>query len=285
MSPPRGVSISLFLADGSPTGLWIVEKSNWTGIALMWPRAVHGEARQRPELDRPGVYVLVGESDVSGTQRVYVGEADVLRKRLDQQQATRDFWTRAVAFTTKDASLNKAHVKFLESRLVELGHEAGRDEIENGNVPQRPSLSEAETAHMEAFLDEMLVIYPVLDVRAFQRLEPRAVDRLLRVIGPGAHGTGGERPEGFLVHSGSTARRTTVPSIPSWLANLRTQLLEAGVLMDDGSAIRFTTDYLFSSPTSAAAVLLGRNANGRIEWKDESGKTLKQIQSDSVEMS
>ena len=108
--------------DGSPSGLWLVEKSNWTGLALMWPRAIHATVRRRPELDRPGVYVLVGPSENSAKQRVYLGEADVLRKRLDQHHAGKDFWTRAIAFTTKDGSLNKAHAKYLESRLVELAH-------------------------------------------------------------------------------------------------------------------------------------------------------------------
>ncbi len=107
----RGVSIRVFLADGSPDGLWVIEKSNWTGVGLMWPRAVHASARKRSELVRPGVYVLVGPSEVSDKSRIYVGEADVLRKRLDQHHANRDFWTRAIAFTTKDANLNKAHVK------------------------------------------------------------------------------------------------------------------------------------------------------------------------------
>lgn len=282
MTPARGVSIRIFLADGSPTGLWVVEKSNWTGVALMWPRAIHADARKRLELDRPGVYVLVGPSDTSTRQRVYLGEADVLRKRLDQHQANKDFWTRAIAFTTKDASLNKAHAKYLESRLVELAHQARRDEVENGNVPQRPALAEAEMADAEAFLDEMLVVYPVLDVRAFERAEPTTAAGLLRLSGPDADGTGQETAEGFLVRAGTIARAVFVPSTQPWLADLRAQLVEAGVLVAEDGKLRFTTDYLFNSPSSAAAIVLGRNANGRTEWKDASGKTLKEIQSESV---
>ena len=282
MARRRGVSIRLFLADGTPTGLWVVEKSNWTGIALMWPRTAHVEARQRPELQRPGVYVLVGASDETAKQRVYVGEADVLRSRLDQHQANKDFWTRAVAFTTKDASMNKAHAKYLESRLVELAKQAGRDEVENGNVPQRPALAEAEVADIEAFLDEMLVIYPVLDVRTFERVEARTESRRLYLAGPEAKGIGSETAEGFLVHAGSTARTKTVKSTNPVVIKLRAQLLEDAVLVEEGASLRFTTDHLFTSPSLAAAVLLGRNANGRTEWKDAHRKTLKALQSESV---
>jgi hypothetical protein len=226
--------------------------------------------------------VLVGPSDVPGNQRVYVGEADVLRTRLDQQHANRDFWTRAVAFTAKDTSLNKAHVKYLESRLVQLGHEARRDVIENGNVPRRPALSEAETADMEAFLDDMLVIYPVLDVRAFERVEVGTGMGRLRLVGPDAYATGDDKSEGFLVRAGSRARRAITASTPTSVGDLRTRLVQTGVLLAEGDGLRFASDYLFDSPSAAASVVLGRSANGRTEWKDENGKTLKQIQTHSV---
>ena len=99
----RGVTIKLFLVEGGPDGLWVVEKSNWTGIGLMCPRSSYPEARSREELARPGVYVLVGPSEqTAGHTRIYVGEADALSKRLDQHVKDKGFWTRAVVFTSKD---------------------------------------------------------------------------------------------------------------------------------------------------------------------------------------
>jgi hypothetical protein len=275
----RGVSIRLFLADGNPSGLWVVEKSGWTGIGLMWPRALHASARQRPELQRPGVYVLVGPGESSGRPRVYVGEADILRKRLDQHQASKDFWTRAIAFTAKDASLNKAHVKYLEGRLLSLANQARRAEVDNGNVPQLPALSEPDIADVEAFLDELLLLYPVLDVRVFEPLEEAAASGTrLQLTGPGADGQGAETAEGFVVFAGSRARSTEVPSIHQWLSELRSRLVESGVVELGPDGLRFTQDYVFESPSAAAGTLLGRAANGRTEWKDAQGNTLKQIQ-------
>jgi hypothetical protein len=277
-----GASIRLFLPNGLPTDLWVVDKSNWTGVAVVWPRAVHGEARQRPELQKPGIYLLSGPSDVPSRQRVYVGEADLLRNRLDRHHATLDFWTRCVAFTSKDASLNKAHVRYLESRLVELAHLADRELIENATVPQRPSLSEADTAEMEMFLAEMLVIYPILGVRAFERVDAGASIGHLRLTGPDASATGDETSEGFLVQAGSTARRIATPSTPTTAVDLRAQLLQAGILVAEGESLRFASDYVFNSPSLAASVILSRSANGREEWEDADGKTLRQIQSESV---
>jgi hypothetical protein len=280
----RGVTITLFLVEGVPDGLWTVEKSNWTGVGLMCPRSSYPKARARDELSRPGVYVLVGPSEkTAGQTRIYVGEADLLSKRLDQHVKDKGFWSRAIVFTSKDQNLNKAHVRYLESQLVRRAQEAERVEIENSTVPAAPALSESEAAVMDAFLDEMLSIYPVLDLRAFDRIEkgaPRAAR--LAAKGPDAQAEGEATPEGFLVYVGSTARAKEVPSATSFVTSLRAQLIAEGVLAGEGRSLQFTRDYLFSSPSAAASAVLARNANGRTEWKDAQGRTLDEIEVASV---
>ena len=111
------------LADGRPDGLRILDQGNWSGRALDFARADWSSVRDEPELRKPGVYILRGEQD-DGITAIYVGEADELRTRLTQHQARTDNWARATAFVTKDDSLNKASVKYLESRLISLGQEA-----------------------------------------------------------------------------------------------------------------------------------------------------------------
>ena len=57
----------------------------------------------------------------------------------------------------------------------------------------------------------------------------------------------------------------------------RDRLKEEGVLVaEESGALAFTKDCLFSSPSFAAAVVMGRSANGLVEWKDPSGKTIKE---------
>ena len=169
---PLGTSIRIFLANGGADGVWVVEKSNWTGKALMAPRTRYKELRSRPDLDGPGVYLLIGptESGVPAT-RIYIGETDDLPGRLDNHNKNKDFWNRVIVFTSKDANLNKAHIRHLEGRLIALAKAANRAEIENGNVGSMPPLSEPDTAEAEAFLLEMLLIYPVLGVQVFQKAD------------------------------------------------------------------------------------------------------------------
>jgi hypothetical protein len=277
---PLGTSIRIFLANGEADGVWVVEKSNWTGKALMAPRTRYKELRSRPDLDGPGVYLLIGptESGVPAT-RVYIGETDDLPGRLDSHNKNKDFWNRVIVFTSKDANLNKAHIRHLEGRLIALATAANRAEIENGNVGSMPPLSEPDTAETEAFLLEMLLIYPVLGVQVFQKADEqpsRTVE--LHLTGKGTTARGTETPDGFVVFAGSLARADAVPSIHAYGTQLRAALVDSGRLVPDGDHLRLTEDYVFSSPSTAAMVMLGRTSNGRVEWKTADGVTLKALQ-------
>lgn len=274
-----GFSVRIFIPSGEPEGLRIVEKSNWTGQGLVFPRPLLTEIRQRQELKRTGIYVLWGPDPSGPLPRVYVGEGDGVLSRLDQHMKSKDFWTHAVVFTSKDQNLNKAHVQYIEARLVSLANEAKRCELDNGNVPLLPTLSEADAADAEGFLADVLLCLPVVGVNLFEKSKatgPRGHDLLLK--GKGIEARGVDSPEGFVVRAGSTAVKTEVPSIHAYMTDVRRTLVKTGVLADAGDVFKFTQDYTFNSPSTAAGVLLGRTANGRFEWKDAKGNSLKEIQ-------
>lgn len=290
MNQPRPTSIRIFLADGTPDGLRIVEKSNWTGRAVVASRSQAAGAFERSELAQPGIYVLTGAGE-DGAARLYVGEADILRDRLKQHVGGKDFWTRFVAFTSTNEGLNKAHVRYLESRLIGLARAANQWTLENGTVPTPPPLSEADKADAEWFLDEMLIIFPLLGIDAFEEASRQAQsgqtaeEQLLYLQERGADATGREVGDGFIVAKGSRARIKEVPSIVQPLRDLRRQLLERGVLAQTADALIFTQDFRFGSPSTDAGVLVGGSANGRLAWKDRSGRTLKLLQTARAEAS
>ncbi|MDP9358475.1 MAG: DUF4357 domain-containing protein [Chloroflexota bacterium] len=174
-------------------------------------------------------------------------------------------------------------MQYLEARLLELARRAKRADLENETIPSRPNLSEADTADAESFLEDMLLIYPLLGVTAFEvttaeppRNSPEAP--LLHIRRGGTNAVGRDTPEGFLVLKDSTGRIQTVGSTHWYILTLRQKLLQDGVMIEVDGVLRLTQDYLFESPSTAAAALMGRNANGREEWRDEVGRTLKEIQ-------
>lgn len=284
-SKPRPFSIKIFLPDGTPDGLKVIEKSNWTGCCVVFPRFIYPDRKQREEFNRTGVYVLVGPAEEGDLPKVYIGEGDPVKPRLEQHYAKKDFWTRGVFFTAKDGSLNKAHVQHLESRLVQLAVEAKRANLDNGNNPQLPALSEPETADAESFLSDILSIFPLIGLTAFEKplVTPNSKGNL-KLEGKGIKAEGYESPQGFVVLKGSRSVIQETASIHAYMKTLRSELKSNQVLIENDGSFLFTQDYVFNSPSTAAGVILGRAANGRIEWKDAKNRTLKEIQEKQVEI-
>jgi len=139
-------SLRIFVSDGDPDGLRLVERSNWIGKALMFPRALYTQVRNRQEFLQTGVYLLLGPRTQGDGEMLYVGEGDPVRPRLENHYANKDFWTRAVFFVAGLGQLNKAHVQYLEARLVNLANAAKRVPLDNANKPAEPTLSEADRA-------------------------------------------------------------------------------------------------------------------------------------------
>jgi len=281
----RPFSIKIFLPHGQPDGLRIVDKSSGTGRGIIFPRSLFPDIKKREEFQETGVYVLVGPSEDGELPKIYIGEGDPVKSRLEQHFSKKDFWTWGVFFVSKDRSLNKAHVQHLEAQLVRIAREAKRSFFDNLNEPQKPSLSEAEIADVESFLEDCLSIFPLLGLSAFQKVGLSKVKKqqLLTIESKGIKVTGYESPEGFIVKEGSQAVKVEVPSIHHYMSVLRRELMETGVLVESGDALVFTQDYFFNSPSTAAGVVLGRTANGRIEWKNSKGETLKHIQEHTVQ--
>jgi len=312
----RGFSVRIFVPSGDPEGLKIVEKSNWVGLGLVFPRTQYAEVRKRTELRRPGVYILWGTDEKKHLPRVYIGEGEVVLSRLDHHIKQKDFWTHAVVFISKDSNFNKAHVRYLESRLIYYAKKANLAKLENSNEPSHPPLSEADAADAEAFLHEIFLLLPIVGVTFFERKSKQSRKKIRHKIrnkrsqlgnehthkavthsnsdhentelylrNKGVEAKGILTPEGLMVLKDSKATKDEVPSIKPHTLRKRRILIEKGILRDEGKFFRFTQNYTFKSPSAAASVILGRETNGREAWKDSHGRTLKQIQEHGKDIS
>jgi len=254
---------------------------NRTGpvLASSFNRTNYKQVLIQEEFNKTGVYLLVGSSEGSGLPTIYIGEGDPVKDRLNQHYSKKDFWDRAVFFVTKDNSLNKAHVQHLEARLMELAHAAKQCKVENSVQPLAPTLSQSQTADVESFLLDMLSIFPLLDLGVFEKTETICKpNELLYIEAKGIKATGYEDPKGFVVLNESQLVKDVVPSIHAYMTSLRKDLLEQGVISANGNAFVFNQDYVFNSSSMAAGVIQGRTANGRKDWKNKEGKTLRQLQ-------
>jgi hypothetical protein len=274
-------TIKLFLPRGDAKSLRTAEISNWTGKAIAARRTELDELLTREELDKPGVYILVGNDPQTNALRAYIGEAEVIRDRLKQHK-TKEFWVSAIVFISKDENLTKAHVRYLENRLLAEAAQINRFTLDQ-NQAGGSKLPESDREDMEVFLERIRQLLPVLGSDILTPIaQPAARDQPAGVLIcriKGAVARGQRTANGFVVFQGSTAVLQQRPSTESYpyVAVQRKQLIADGTLISKGGFLLFTKDAEFSSPSAAAAVIHGGSANGLIAWKTEGGKSLKQL--------
>ena len=286
-----GKSIRLYLADGTPGGLLTAEIMNWTGHVVAAPRSDLAGLLKRPEASRTGIYLLLGDDpDSLGGSLAYIGEGDDVGKRLYQHaraedQGGKDFWDRAILLTSKDANLTKAHARYLESRFITLASQARRSRLINGTAPSPLPLPEADVSDMEYFITQAKIILPVLGVNILRSAATAGNGAAETASGPspasspvfalhvkkdGITARAKEIDGEFTVLEGSCARASWTGSQHTYKA-LHNKLSCDGALVPEpgGATVRFARDQVFASPSAAAAVITGRQANGRVEWKAE----------------
>ena len=269
-------SLELFFVNGKPDGMLTAEVFNWTGHILVAPRIQLSEALSRKQTGYTGVYVLLGEKD--GKQCAYIGEGEKISDRVKSHAASKDWWDKVIFITTSANNLHKAHVQYLEARLIGEARTTNIVELDNSQKPDLPSLQEAAKANMESFLDYLLMALPALRVDMFLK-KTRSQDTetttdssvlfelLLKKanIRATAKLVDGE----FVVQKGSKARKDWVgaSAYNQSYSRLHQKLVSQGILVEDGSMREFSESYAFSSTSAAGAVINGRSTAGPIKWK------------------
>jgi hypothetical protein len=192
-------TIRIFVPDGNPEGLRIIDRMNWTGLGIAFPREDWPKIKQRLEFGRPGVYILIGRITDDDLPTIYIGQGDVVRTRLDSHFANKDFWSSATVFVSNAASggLNRAHATWLENALIQCASQVNQSHRENSNEGQPPQLSEAEKADTQAFLREMLQILPLIGLTCFEK--PKTVAAPMTQVGAAAPPSISDEPDTVVV--------------------------------------------------------------------------------------
>jgi len=280
-----GKTIKLFLIDGEPNGRMTCELSNWTGKAYRIPRILVKESADRDELKNPGIYLLFGKNE-EGKQIVYIGEAEIIFDRLKQHLSQKDFWNEVITFISKDENLNKAHIKYLENRLFEKAQKTNRYILDNNSTPTKSSISESDRAEMEEFIENIKLLTNTLGHKVFEEIRETKTIKQERQktfelkAARGANAKGIPTSSGFVVFKDSEIATSTVNSLTESFRKLRDKIIDEKIVIEKDKKLVFSKDFEFSSPSTAAVMVMGRNANGLTEWKLTDGKTLKEFEAE-----
>jgi len=275
-------TLKMFLVNGDPKRLRTVELSNWTGKAVAGPRSEFDSVIDREESLSSGVYFLTGIDPDTYKSVIYIVEAECIRDRV-KSHLSKDYWNQIAFFISKDENLTKAHIRYIEGRLIASAKSAGRAVVVNGQG-SGSKLPESDREDMEVFLEKIHQILPVLGIESFVKTggkeESGVETEILSCSIKDVVATGYLTPNGIVVFAGSEAVLKERASAKKWPAVLtqRNRLIEAGELVEKDGKLVFTKDTEFSSPSAAAALIHGGSANGLTAWKNQSGQLLKEIE-------
>ncbi len=284
MSTPK--TIQIFLPHGDPRGIRVSEITTRIVQVIEVPRSLLPDFFKMPESNQVAVYFLFGESVDGEEQKVYIGQTGDLRGRLAIHNREKDFWERALVLISKTNSLTQTHALFLEWHCLQASRKAGRYSDENGNNGSKPHTPTPMEADCLEIFETGQVLMSSLGFPIFNPVivtPESGVEEEFYCKSSGSQGRGVYTPEGFVVRKGSIGRRENVPHIVGKAGErLRARLVDSCVMRPEGdTSLVFERDHLFRSPSMAALALMGRSANGWVEWKNKDGKTLDAIKRQS----
>lgn len=282
-------TIQLFLMDYEPTGRIKCSIDGTTCVAFKINREDLDKCKDRKELKQSGIYFLFGgTSDDSAKEVVYIGQAGVrkngeaLLTRLKEhnRNTEKDYWNEAVAFTTTDDTFGPTEISYLENYFCNLAKEANRYIVKNGNDPMVGNISEEKKSTLEEFVYHASLILSALNYKVFVPLIEKTTDkktedifyleRTIRKTGITVKASGQKTKDGFVVFKGSYVAEEDMKVLYPSVKEMREKIKIGNdrILQDD---------ILFSSPTYAAAFVIGGNTNGLIDWKTKEGIPLKNM--------
>lgn len=292
-------TVTLFLMDGSPSGRIKASLTNWTGRVYLIPRTDLPDSKDRPELNQTGVYILLGNDDDTGEDMAYIGQArerkngsGVLRRILEHVSEEKlEYFTHAIVIITSDDSFGPTEISYLENALYQKALAAGRVCTTNSNDPSPGNTTEEKKAELDEFIEFAKIAIRSLGYRLFDPADEaktttasttsgtEQTEPLLYLDGSGASGQGRQTADGFVVLAGSKLREEMTPSAPDSVKANRARYAE-----------RISRDYelmqdtLFSSPSAASNFLVGSSTNGRMYWRDNNGKSLRDLEQNKLEI-
>ena len=284
----RGITITNYLFNGNPEGIIFSYISNWSGQVIKIPRNLFGEAKGMPELQRPGLYMLLGVNIENPEDKmVYIGEGNNLAIRIGQQLNDSDkaFTETIVCFCSKDENLTVSHTKFLEQKAINYLSRSAEYSMVNRKEGSIINLPRMVVDEMETFFDNMRVILPTLGFSVLHQdnqLQKGERKEIFTLAVSGLRATAMLTSNGIEVLPGSDMKMEETPALSGTYSNLRKTLREKGIVIEEGSKLTFKEKYEFSSPSTAAATILGYSVNGRVAWKNKAGKTLKELEEEEL---
>jgi len=274
----RGKTIQIYLPNGNPLGARIINIPSFPLKAALIPKNLIKETHEQINLNRKGLYFLFNEKEESGGLSAYIGEG-ILLNRINNHYRNKDDWSFVVCFySDSEEGFHKGQIEYLEAYSIKEAKRIGRVDLQNGKEQLMHDFANPDKDLLLSFFDEIKLILGMLRYPIFDEIK-KAENQgdIFYCKSKEANATGSLTEEGFVVYKESKANKENTSGIGGWVLNIKNRLILEGILKEVDNYLVFTRDFVFNSPSAAAAVVVGRSANGWTQWKNKEGKTLDEL--------
>lgn len=289
----KSKNFNLFLIDGEVTGRIKCTLANWTGLAYKIPRSYLEKCKDRQDLKQSGVYFLFGKNDQEEDE-VYIGQAGIRKNgegalfRVSEHLKDKDYFSDAVMLTTQNNSFGPTEISYLENKFTNMAIKTDRYNVRNNNDPNPGNVTEEKESELEDFVEYSKMVLGVLGYKVFVPLVKeyivdevkdneelmlylnRKIKKSNKIIEAKCMRTS----EGFVVLKDSMIEEIDSRAIPKGIKDIREKCRATNEIING----RLTKNYLFNSPSYAAAFVLGMHTNGKTDWKNSKGISLKEME-------
>lgn len=271
-----GKTIKIFLPNGDPKN---IRKASITTDKIEIIQIPRNIPKAWQDLNFNGIYVLVDSLRIEKPE-IYIGKGDV-RTRLSKHDTTKKFWNMVFAIRLiGDQGFNEAHTSYLEYYFIKKAKELNQAITkENHQSPQCPKLDEDILADLEYYIETIEILLPTMGLKCFQPMEnknPRKRVILSCSDNYGSKASGEYTDEGMFVYKGAICKKDLHRGTSH--ISIRDEMITDGQLKLKGNHYILQENKLFSSVSTASSVILGRRSNGWLDWKNDKGKTLDELE-------
>lgn len=289
MGNRKSKTVKLLLEDGSLKGVMSIVDSSWNpGEMYSAPKESVDQLLSTDACKKFGVYLLLSDD------KVYIGQSMDLAKRVSQHVAKKKWWERVIILTTADDSLNRADIDYLEYYLIQKAQSSNRLDSENKKKGNMPKVDKFRKPELEQYLEEALFLMEFIGITVFtnrkhtSKIDKKAGDiirtaeqddsDLFYLVRNGA--ADGRNSDAklkvidgqYVVLGGSKIATVPTPTCKEYTKKAREE--NAKYISAEGTLLK---DMQFSTPFGASCFVLFAASNGKIEWKDNKGKTIGEV--------
>ena len=266
--------IETIFHNGEPDGIRIYMRHLSPIKTYIVPRQYLSEAKGLTGINNPGVYFLVNDESGALT-KLYIGQTRNGICRLDDHNAKKDFWNKAILFLADSDHFTLNMLSGLEKLAIQKAFDANRYDIDNKTVPKY-KISEYDMPLVEEVYEEIEFIMATLGYRmnASTVLSNHKIFVTSR-RGIVAYGT--YSGESFELLPDSEIDLSKAVHLEGYNARRKALLFDGGIVQKENGRYYLTKVISFKTPSGASDFVLGGSTNGWVEWHDKDGRTLDEL--------